>query len=153
MPAPDSTSDLLVGSEGNGWLQVTSELVYERSGPDRWMSSFHVFRQLVDRMAGSRSDLAAYALGRLAVHLWTLQKMSMSVAGKRRWSRMWARSSSNWCLPWPACWCRRRNEAPVCAYFRRQDYLNGGTTFALVEELKRSFAGEATLQPVVATAL
>ena len=29
--------DRLVGEEGNGWRQVTSELAFERSGPDRFL--------------------------------------------------------------------------------------------------------------------
>ena len=32
--------DRIVGEPGNGWQQVTSELAYERSGPERFLSSF-----------------------------------------------------------------------------------------------------------------
>ncbi|GIS51872.1 MAG: hypothetical protein Ct9H90mP27_3630 [Gammaproteobacteria bacterium] len=33
-------ADRIVGEPGNGWAQVTSELAYERSGPERFLSSF-----------------------------------------------------------------------------------------------------------------
>ena len=35
-------SERLVGSEGDGWHQVTSELAFERSGPERFLSSQQV---------------------------------------------------------------------------------------------------------------
>ena len=73
--------DALVGEPGNGWHQVTSELAYERSGPERFLSAFRVFVEFV-RHAGTTPDPEAAALiGRLASHLITLRKMSISVAG------------------------------------------------------------------------
>ena len=35
--------DRIVGEAGNGWAQVTSELAYERSGPERFLSAYRVF--------------------------------------------------------------------------------------------------------------
>jgi alkylation response protein AidB-like acyl-CoA dehydrogenase len=32
--------DMLLGDQGNGWAQVTSELGYERSGPERFLSAY-----------------------------------------------------------------------------------------------------------------
>jgi alkylation response protein AidB-like acyl-CoA dehydrogenase len=73
--------DRVVGEPGNGWRQVTSELAYERSGPERFLSAFRVFVELT-RLAGDRPEPAlAQALGRLAAHLLTLRRMSISVAG------------------------------------------------------------------------
>ena len=37
----------LIGNEGDGWLQVTSELAFERSGPERFMQNFYILRELV----------------------------------------------------------------------------------------------------------
>lgn len=73
--------DRIIGEPGNGWQQVTSELAYERSGPERFLSAFRVFVELV-RAAGSdpRPDVAA-VIGRLGAHLLTLRRMSISVAG------------------------------------------------------------------------
>ena len=41
----------LVGEPGNGWQQVTSELGYERSGPERFLSAFRVFVEFVRLIA------------------------------------------------------------------------------------------------------
>ncbi len=74
-------ADQVVGRVGNGWEQVTSELSYERSGPERFLSAFRVLVELV-RLAGSTpSDHLAAVIGRLAGNLMTLRQMSISVAG------------------------------------------------------------------------
>ena len=39
--------DALLGQEGDGWEQVTGELSYERSGPDRFLSSFTLLAEAV----------------------------------------------------------------------------------------------------------
>jgi alkylation response protein AidB-like acyl-CoA dehydrogenase len=72
--------DRLIGKQGDGWRQVTSELAYERSGPERFLSNFHIFRALVDEIGASPDARQAAALGRLASRLWTLRRMSLSVA-------------------------------------------------------------------------
>ncbi|HET8997241.1 MAG TPA: acyl-CoA dehydrogenase family protein [Acetobacteraceae bacterium] len=72
---------LLLGKEGEGWKQVTSELSFERSAPDRFLAFFQMLREMV-RMAGANPDKAtAAALGRLIAHLATLRSMSLSIAG------------------------------------------------------------------------
>jgi alkylation response protein AidB-like acyl-CoA dehydrogenase len=72
---------LLLGKEGNGWNQVTSELAFERSAPDRFLVFFQMLREMV-RMAGPTPDKAtAAALGRLVSQLATLRGMSLSIAG------------------------------------------------------------------------
>lgn len=73
--------DMLIGTLGNGWNQVSSELTYERSGPDRWLSTYFVLRQLVATSALQATSASHAATGRLVAHLWTLQRMSMSIAG------------------------------------------------------------------------
>jgi alkylation response protein AidB-like acyl-CoA dehydrogenase len=71
--------DALVGQEGAGWAQATSELAFERSGPDRYMSSHPL---LEAGMAALRDDpAAAQTLGRQVARLWTLRSMSTAVAG------------------------------------------------------------------------
>ena len=72
---------LLLGREGNGWNQVTSELAFERSAPDRFLVFFQLLREMV-RLAGPNPDRAtAAALGRLVAQLGTLRSMSLSIAG------------------------------------------------------------------------
>jgi alkylation response protein AidB-like acyl-CoA dehydrogenase len=72
----------LLGPEGAGWKQVTSELSLERSGPERYLSSFALFVELL-RAAGAEPGESLRALiGRTAAQYWTLRQMSLSVAGQ-----------------------------------------------------------------------
>ena len=73
--------DRLVGEPGNGWEQVTSELAYERAGPERFLSSFRVFVELVRAVGNDPLPHEADAIGRIASHLMALRRMSISVAG------------------------------------------------------------------------
>lgn len=72
--------DALLGREGDGWAQVMSELAFERSGPERFLSSF----ALLDEMVRCAHDDAGTqrAIGRLAAHVMVLRQMSHSVAGR-----------------------------------------------------------------------
>ncbi len=71
----------LLGREGNGWNQLTSELAFERSAPDRFLVLFQMLREMV-RVAGPTPDRAtAAALGKLIAQLVTLRSMSLSIAG------------------------------------------------------------------------
>ena len=74
-------SEALLGTEGDGWKQVMSELALERSGPDRFLSSFTLFAELVRVCESRPSERAALAIGRLASHLIILRRMSGAVAG------------------------------------------------------------------------
>lgn len=72
--------DVLVGEEGNGWKQVTAELALERSGPERYLSSYALLKYLI---AEQGKDPAIQPLiGKLTAELWTLRQMSMSTAAK-----------------------------------------------------------------------
>lgn len=70
----------VVGEPGNGWQQVTSELGYERSGPERFLSAFRVFVEFVRAVGSAPTPEQAALIGRLASHVMTLRKMSISVA-------------------------------------------------------------------------
>ena len=73
--------DRLLGQVGNGWNQVTSELGFERSAPDRFLVLFQLLQEMV-RLAGPTPDRAiAAAIGRLVAQLATLRRMSLSIAG------------------------------------------------------------------------
>lgn len=76
--------DMLVGEEGNGWKQATSELAFERSQPDRFMSCFPVLPELVDAInkQGSPDRLAAREIGATVADLVILREMSLSVLGQ-----------------------------------------------------------------------
>jgi alkylation response protein AidB-like acyl-CoA dehydrogenase len=73
--------DMVLGEIGSGWRQVTSELAYERSGPDRYLSTFNVYREFLREMADQPLDDArARAVGYLAARFWTIRQLSLSVA-------------------------------------------------------------------------
>jgi alkylation response protein AidB-like acyl-CoA dehydrogenase len=77
--------DALIGAEGAGWDQVTAELAFERSGPERLYSSIVLLEAWLEalargRRAGSPPDPESVALaGRFMAHLCTLREMSMSI--------------------------------------------------------------------------
>ncbi|MCP5180698.1 MAG: acyl-CoA dehydrogenase family protein [Pseudomonadales bacterium] len=73
--------DRVVGEPGNGWKQVTSELSFERSGPERFLSAFRVLVEFVRMVGADPAPHEAAVIGRIAAHLMTLRRMSASVAG------------------------------------------------------------------------
>jgi alkylation response protein AidB-like acyl-CoA dehydrogenase len=73
--------NMLVGTEGGGWKQVMSELAYERSGPERYLSSFQLMVELIRELGPEAEDKAAEGIGRLIAHLNTLRRMTISLAG------------------------------------------------------------------------
>jgi alkylation response protein AidB-like acyl-CoA dehydrogenase len=73
--------DMRVGQEGDGWKQVTTELAFERSGPERYLSSIALVRELVREVSAHPDDRGVEAVGRMMASLATLRQMSLSVAG------------------------------------------------------------------------
>jgi alkylation response protein AidB-like acyl-CoA dehydrogenase len=73
--------DMRVGGEGDGWKQVTTELSFERSGPERYLSSIALVLELIREESRHPTERGAAAVGRLVAHLATLRQMSLSVAG------------------------------------------------------------------------
>lgn len=74
--------DALIGTEGQGWQQVTAELSLERSGPERYLSSFQLFYRLVEAAGPRPAEPLVGLIGRITAELWTLRQMSLSVAGR-----------------------------------------------------------------------
>lgn len=74
-------ADMLIGTEGNGWNQVTAELALERSGPERYLSSYILLQELVNEFSIRNDDEGVTEIGRQMAHLTTLRQMSVSVAG------------------------------------------------------------------------
>ncbi|MBV9842602.1 MAG: acyl-CoA dehydrogenase family protein [Sphingomonadaceae bacterium] len=70
----------LIGTEGEGWHQVMSELAFERSGPERFLSSIQLIVELIRALQESESDAARLAIGRLTAHLIVLRRLSRGVA-------------------------------------------------------------------------
>jgi len=72
--------DALIGTEGEGWAQVMSELAFERSGPERFLSSIQLLIELIGALQGAGDDASLLAVGRLTAHLVVLRRLSRGVA-------------------------------------------------------------------------
>jgi alkylation response protein AidB-like acyl-CoA dehydrogenase len=72
--------EMLVGEAGQGWAQVLSELAFERSGPERYLSTYPLFAALVDELGPQPDVRGAEVIGRLAAHASALHQMSLRVA-------------------------------------------------------------------------
>ncbi len=72
--------EMVLGELGAGWQQVTGELAFERSGPERFLSTFPLLRALLGELVASGSA-PERELGELVSRLWTLRRMSLAVAG------------------------------------------------------------------------
>jgi alkylation response protein AidB-like acyl-CoA dehydrogenase len=73
---------MLVGTEGDGWRQVTAELALERSGPERYLSSFCLLDAFVQAHRDTADQSIKAMIGTMVAQLWTLRQMSMSIAGQ-----------------------------------------------------------------------
>ena len=69
----------LIGHEGEGWHQVVTELAFERSGPERYLSSTQLLLEMLDA-ADPDDAQQAVALGRVTAHYATLRQMSLGVS-------------------------------------------------------------------------
>jgi acyl-CoA dehydrogenase len=73
--------DQVMGRVDMAWQQATSELAYERSGPERFLETSGVLFELIRVLGKSPDARAAEGLGRLVAQLHTLRRMSVSVNG------------------------------------------------------------------------
>jgi alkylation response protein AidB-like acyl-CoA dehydrogenase len=77
------TDDALVGAEGSGWAQVNAELAFERSGPERVLSSIVLLEYWITCLRRSAQAATHTAtIGRFATHLAALRNMSIAVTAK-----------------------------------------------------------------------
>jgi alkylation response protein AidB-like acyl-CoA dehydrogenase len=74
--------DMLIGEVGQGWKQVTAELALERSGPERYLTSFSLLKALIHHARAAGSEALTSLIGHAVAELWTLRQMSMSTAAK-----------------------------------------------------------------------
>jgi alkylation response protein AidB-like acyl-CoA dehydrogenase len=80
----DLPADALIGAEGQGWAQVNAELAFERSGPERILSSMVLIDTWLAfmRTRGAPSVAEAELAGRLLAQLATLRNLSLSVTAR-----------------------------------------------------------------------
>lgn len=76
--------DALIGEEGKGWEQVTAELAFERSGPERLYSSIVLFDEWLAfiRTEAGRTPESVRLAGRILAQFAPLRGMSIAVTGK-----------------------------------------------------------------------
>ena len=77
-------ADALIGEEGRGWEQVTAELAFERSGPERLYSSIVLFDEWLAfvRTEAGRTPESVRLAGRFVAQLAPLRAMSIAVTEK-----------------------------------------------------------------------
>jgi acyl-CoA dehydrogenase len=73
--------DHVLGEIDGAWKQATSELAYERSGPERFLETYYVLTELVRALGPEPDTRGAEGIGRLVAQLHTMRRMSLSVAG------------------------------------------------------------------------
>jgi len=78
------TDEALIGAEGAGWEQVTAELAFERSGPERIYSSAVLLDEWIQylRAQPNAQTGAVTLLGKLIGQLCVLRAMTISVTEK-----------------------------------------------------------------------
>jgi alkylation response protein AidB-like acyl-CoA dehydrogenase len=74
--------EMVIGNLGDGWKQVNAELALERSGPERYLSSYRLFEELVAAAGPEPDDALLELIGNLGAEMWTLRQMSLSIAGQ-----------------------------------------------------------------------
>ncbi len=72
--------DLVLGEIGAGWTQNTSELAFERGGPDRWLSTYLIVEEFLRLQRGALGESARRVLGDAVANYWLLHNLSLSVA-------------------------------------------------------------------------
>jgi alkylation response protein AidB-like acyl-CoA dehydrogenase len=73
--------ELVLGEVGAGWTQNTSELAFERGGPDRWLSTYLVVEELVRLYEDDEPpDDVVEVIGGAGAMYWVLHHLSLSVA-------------------------------------------------------------------------
>ena len=73
--------DYMLGELDSAWKQATSELAFERSGPERFLETYYVLTELVRAVGKDPDTRSAEGIGRLVAQLHTMRRMSVSVAG------------------------------------------------------------------------
>ena len=73
--------DHMLGELDGAWKQATSELAFERSGPERFLETYYVLTELVRTIGAHPDTRSAEGIGRLVAQLHTMRRMSVSVAG------------------------------------------------------------------------
>lgn len=72
--------EMVVGEVGNGWAQGMAELAYERSGPERILSTYPLLNELTNILVENKDRNGLKQVSRLVSRMWTLRNMSLGIA-------------------------------------------------------------------------
>ena len=73
----------LVGKVNEGWSQVVAELAFERSGPERFLSSYQLLEAAIKELRDANlTQQAEPVIGQFVARLMVLRQMSLSVANQ-----------------------------------------------------------------------
>lgn len=72
--------EMVVGSLGNGWKQGLAELAFERSGPERILSTFPLLNEVIEQLKIKRDLVGLEEAAKLVAELWSLRNLSIGVA-------------------------------------------------------------------------
>lgn len=72
--------EMVVGEIGNGWNQGMAELAYERSGPERFLSTFPLLNELTNVLVEQGDTNGLNEVSKVVSRLWTLRNMSLGIA-------------------------------------------------------------------------
>ena len=130
-----------VGEEGDGWMQVTTELAFERSGPERYLSSFPLVKEMVREAGQDPSERQAIGVGRMVARASTFREMSLSVS---RYARGREKSQSgSGCDERARCWMGAKIPSMAHDLFGTSPRLGGAsdyeTTQAYITQANVSF--------------
>ncbi|MCC3772003.1 acyl-CoA dehydrogenase family protein [Streptomyces sp. UNOC14_S4] len=77
----DVPEGMLLGRRGDGWKQVTGELAFERSGPERYLSTFPLLVSLLRELQQrSVAEGQLTRIGILTARLHSIRRLSLGVA-------------------------------------------------------------------------
>lgn len=72
--------EMVVGTIGNGWIQGLAELAYERSGPERILSTFPLLKEAIEECKRQQNEGALSEALNLVAEMWSLRNLSIGVA-------------------------------------------------------------------------
>lgn len=70
----------VVGEIGNGWVQGLAELAFERSGPERILSTFPLLNELVLELKRRKDKAGLQEAMKLVADVWALRNLSLGAA-------------------------------------------------------------------------
>lgn len=70
----------VVGEVGNGWMQGLAELAFERSGPERILSTFPLLNECMEELKRREDKVGLQEAMKLVAEVWALRNVSLGVA-------------------------------------------------------------------------